>query len=368
MARRLVVRNAFRVFALGLAVVLLLPVQQASAASDPVLKVMTYNVYHGGDVQDLFSATSEFDLFMRVGALWEQVQRTDLPGRAEAIADQIAAGDPHVVGLQETPLWRSSFPGDGPRSPATTVRFDFLELLLEALEARGRHYAAVASVTNVDAELPRFDVSSLTGIEDIRLTDRDVILARTDLPSSVFSVSNAQARNFDATLVFPSGVFTGVPVPRGWTSVDATLLGETVRVVNTHLERFFRPIQDAQGAEILAGPVATTLPVVVLGDLNSNAGGTPVSGESDTGTYAAFLSAGFEDAWTEKHAAAGLTCCQTADLDGPSALSERIDFVLVRGDVSVGAVTRIGEAQRDRTASGLWPSDHVGLSAALRVG
>jgi hypothetical protein len=353
-----------------LAVLLLWTAGPASAASDPVLKVMTYNVYYGGRLETLFLATPD-NLFELVGEVWTQVQETDLAARAEAIADQISSADPHVVGLQETPLWRSQFPGDAGFSAASTVRFDFLELLLDALEARGRHYAPVASVTNLDAEVPRLDPTSPTGIEDIRLTDRDVIIARTDLPANVFSVSNGQGGNFETNLVFPFGVFAGVEVPRGWTSVDVSLRGRTVRVVNTHLERFFPAVQVAQGQEILDGPADPTLsiPVVVLGDLNSAAGGGAVPGESDTPTYGNFLAAGFTDAWSAKHGTKeGFTCCQTADLDDPSTLSERIDVALVRGSVSVASSGRFGDEESDRTPSGHWPSDHAGVTAVLRLG
>jgi hypothetical protein len=39
-----------------------------------------------------------------------------------------------------------------------------------------------------------------------RLTDWDVIIARTDLPSSRLKVSNPKSHNFTATLVIPSAI------------------------------------------------------------------------------------------------------------------------------------------------------------------
>lgn len=337
----------------------------APAAPAATLKVMSYNVYYGAELEILFGATTQQELFQLVDVVWNEVQETDLPARAAAVADQIAASDPHVVGLQETPLWRSQFPGDGSFSKATTVRFDFLELLLDALESRGRHYVVAATETNLDAEVPRLDLSSPSFIEDIRLTDRDVILVRADLPSNVFSFSNGQGKDFANNLVFRSGIFAGVVVPRGWTSVDVSIAGRTVRVINTHLERFSPFHQELQGQEILDEPADTTLPTVVLGDLNSAAtGGVP--GQSDTLTYDAFIADGFVDAWDVKHDSDGFTCCQTGDLDDQSALSERIDFVLARG-LEVSATIRIGEEEGDRTASGLWPSDHCGVRAVLHV-
>jgi endonuclease/exonuclease/phosphatase family metal-dependent hydrolase len=334
----------------------------------PTLRLVSYNVYYGGRLEDLFLATTQEELFQRVGAVWSQVLGTDLPGRAARIADEIASVSPHVVGLQETPLWRTQFPGDGPASEASTVRFDFLALVLDALAARGQHYAAVASNENLDAELPRFDPTSPTGIEDIRLTDRDVILARTDLPATTFSVANALGGSFEHLLTIPAGVLAGGVVPRGWTSIDVTLSGRTVRVINTHLERVSPADQVAQAQELLAGPANTTLPVVLIGDLNSAAGSGGVPGESDTSTYDDLSAAGFDDAWLDRwRFLPGFTCCQDASLTSATALSERIDVVLLRGRLRTLLVWRLGERERDRTATGFWPSDHAGLSAIVRL-
>jgi endonuclease/exonuclease/phosphatase family metal-dependent hydrolase len=359
-----------RAFAVILILAVLVPwsARPVSAASDPVLKVMTRNLYLGADLGPVLAVTSFGELVQEVGTAWAKVQATDFPVRAEALADEIAWFDPHVVGLQEVELWRSQIPGDGPVSAAATVEFDFLELLLDALAARGSHYEPVAVVTNFDLEAPRLDVTSPNFLQDIRLTDRDVILARTDLPSSVFSVSNGQGARFAANLSIAGPVLGEVVLSRGWTAVDATIQGRTVRIVNTHLERLSPFHQVAQGQEILDGPAATALPVVLLGDLNSAAGAGAVPGESDTPTYANMIADGFSDAWSVKRGGDGFTCCHAEDLlNVEPTLTERIDFVLVRGTIAIAAATRVGEEEDDRTPSGLWPSDHAGVSAVLRL-
>lgn len=66
----------------------------------------------------------------------------------------------------------------------------------------------------------------------------------------------------------PTFLGTTIRIPRGWVGPDLTVGDRTVRVVNTHLERFDPAIQIAQPAELLGGP-ATPLRVVILGDLNS---------------------------------------------------------------------------------------------------
>jgi hypothetical protein len=76
------------------------------------------------------------------------------PERAQALAAEIAANDPDIVGLQEAVLLRTDTPADGAASPAENVLADYLDILLQALEAQGAHYAPVAVVTNADNELP----------------------------------------------------------------------------------------------------------------------------------------------------------------------------------------------------------------------
>ncbi|KJY36300.1 endonuclease, partial [Streptomyces sp. NRRL S-444] len=128
------------------------------------LRVMTRNLYLGADLAPVLAATTPQGLVAAVTAVWANVQATNFPERAEALADEIAASDPHLVGLQEAVLWRSQTPA-GPGS-ATHVEYDFLQILLDELSARGKHYKAVASVTvGSDFEAPR---STPSGLQDIR--------------------------------------------------------------------------------------------------------------------------------------------------------------------------------------------------------
>jgi endonuclease/exonuclease/phosphatase family metal-dependent hydrolase len=153
---------------------------------------------------------------------------------------------------------------------------------------------------------------------------------------------------------------------RGWNSADVTVDGETFRLVNTHLEPVSELARLAQAQELLNGPGNTPLPLVLIGDLNTEA--APPAAAPGGATYASLLAAGFLDAL----AAAGIgdqsTCCQGADLLNPaSLLSSRIDLALVRGGLEVLSAEIVGEAQADRSALGLWPSDHAGIVVTLQV-
>jgi endonuclease/exonuclease/phosphatase family metal-dependent hydrolase len=317
--------------------------------------VMTRNLYLGTPLQPIFAAPSLPALFGAVATGYAQVEATNFPERAQVLAAEIADERPDLVALQEATLYRTDTPPDGPVTPAETVTLDFLELLLDALDQQGRPYYVVGTLTGTDAELP----AGFPPTRDIRLTDRIAVLSRVGPPHKL-RLSNVRTGTFAAKLVVPTAAGP-LALPRGWVSVDAELRnGRQFRFVATHLEAFHPGVQVAQGAELLAGPAATNLPVVLAGDLNSRADGL------GTPTYANLLAGSFEDAWTSAGEGPGLTCCHPPNLLGSSPFDKRIDFVLTRGLTAVKAEV-VGEAEDDRTASGLWPSDHAGVVARLRI-
>jgi endonuclease/exonuclease/phosphatase family metal-dependent hydrolase len=317
--------------------------------------VMTRNLFLGTDLQPLFVAPSLPALFGAVATGYAQMEATNFPERAQALAAEIAEERPDLVALQEATLFRTDTPSDGPATPAENVTYDFLQILLDALDGRGSSYALVDTLTGTDAELP----AGLPPTRDVRLTDRIAVLARTGPPHKL-TLSNVKTGTFAAKLVVPAAAGP-LTLPRGWISVDAEhRKGGRFRLVATHLEAFNPGVQVAQGAELLAGPTATTLPVVLTGDLNSRADGL------GTPTYANLLAGGFTDAWSAVGKGPGLTCCFAPSLLGPPALDKRIDLVLARGVTPVRAEV-VGDEPDDRTSSGLWPSDHAGVVAKLRL-
>src|SRR5688572_3950518 len=136
--------------------------------ADREVTVMTYNMYLGADLLDIFGSQSELELVFEVGEAFSDVQAGKPLERIDEIAEQIAAGSPDVVGLQEVALWRTGAPGHP--APSETVAYDFLQILLDRLAARGANYTAVAVQTNLDAELTGFFPAAPP--MDIRYTDR----------------------------------------------------------------------------------------------------------------------------------------------------------------------------------------------------
>ncbi len=337
-----------------LAAAVLAPAAAASPAEpeQPGREVtaLSRNLYVGFDVTSVLGAQTPAEFVARATQGWLTVLASDPELRAEAWADEIARTRPDVVGLQEASLFRIDVPADGPATPAEAVRFDYVALLLDALERRGLRYAVAAEFTGADIEAP-----TALGF-DVRLTDRDLLLVRADARGGRLDVLASETGAFAVNLAVPTP-FGPIEITRGWVSADMRLRGRTFRVVNTHLEPFSTAIQVAQAQELLAGPLATAAPALALGDFNSGPGRpTPV--------YGLLLGAGFLDAGEP----GGLTCCHADHLRNPApAFTQRIDLVLARGGFTPLRAEVVGDEQAVRDSLGLWPSDHGGPVATLRL-
>src|SRR5712692_6753617 len=228
---------------------------QVPSTSDHTVTIMSQNMFgEGADFTPALTATSFSAFEAAVGTIYQEVQASNIPERAVAVADEIGEAQPALVGLQEVFQWLT-----GPllSPPATTVQFDSLQSLLDALAQQGLHYAPVAISTNADIEAP-----SNLGF-DVRLIDHDVLLARTDLPD--LTLTNIQVHHFVHFLSANSIIGT-ITIPRGWISVDATIKGKTFRFLTTHLDSVSSAVRVAQGNELLQGPANTSLPVIFSGD------------------------------------------------------------------------------------------------------
>ncbi|HZB47666.1 MAG TPA: endonuclease/exonuclease/phosphatase family protein [Mycobacteriales bacterium] len=359
------VRAVLRLLAVVLAVVAV-PAAAAPATaggghgpgSRPV-GVATYNLYLGANLQPLFTATPETVAGL-AQQVWDHVEQVDFRVRAQAIARLVDEADLDVVGLQEVALWER---GTGP----DTLRpvYDFQQIMLDALAARGEPYRAVAVSRNfVSPPVP------LASGGLARFTDRDVILVRADRHAAV-RVGNPQAALFAARIPLANPLLGGATIVRGWASVDVTVRGRSFRFVDTHLEAFSAGVRNLQAAELAALLAGSPLPVVLVGDLNSRPDDTQ-------GAYGILTGGlGLVDAWVQVHGpAGGFTSGQTDDLNLPeSRLTHRIDYVLYQPTgLRAKRAEVLGEEQQDRTEPlpgapyGLWPSDHAGVAATLAPG
>jgi endonuclease/exonuclease/phosphatase family metal-dependent hydrolase len=354
------------------------------------IDVMTANLYLGADIFRIVEAAADTEnpaaIPLAVTEVFGIVQATNFPERAEAIADTIMTRRPDVIGLQEVSWYRTG-PYDGGVNAETTA-YDFLDILMNALAARGLDYRVAGVVTNADVEAPMF-VSAAGDLADLRLTDRDVILVRGDVMTG-----DPIPGNYSFNAGFDLGGST-VEFTRGYVMVPVTVKGRSYLFVNTHLETrlngsnpFGIVYQYAQSLE-LAGTVDAVnagyfgnLPVVLVGDLNSDPNDIPVDVPDGLGIpfpvlyppYQVFAGAGYADTWLQRQGSrdTGETCCHNEFVDNPDEnFYERIDHVLFRDSnesVVLGPVQSevINDSWKDKTASGLWQSDHGFVSASLK--
>ncbi len=325
--------------------------------------VMTYNVNEGTDFLQVVGAQTLPQFLLGVGADLTQVQGTNPPERMQAVAGKILEVQPELLSLQEVDQWYTGTFDPIAGCGTMTLQYDMLQELISALAAQGGHYEVAVQVTQ-NAFPPTPGLIPPATYICVAVTDYDVVLARTDLPSWIFQWSNPQSGQFVNELVLPTPVGP-FPYPRAWASVDAQFFGHSFLYLNTHLESFDANVRELQGGELRAGPANSTLPVIIAMDSNAQAFPLP-----EDPTYVDFMSAGYNDVWSTLFPTrAGLTCCQDeVDNNPASQLYQRIDLVLTLGRVTPWEALLIGANPRSRLPDGLWPSDHAALEAGVVVG
>ncbi|MFL5872291.1 MAG: endonuclease/exonuclease/phosphatase family protein [Solirubrobacterales bacterium] len=346
-----------------------------------VVNVMTRNLYLGADLAPAIGAPSLEAFVAATGQILREVSANNFPVRAKGLAQEILAKKPDLVGLQEVALWRTGPPSLTPvltgEPTATTVRYDYLQELLEQLNKGPDRYEVVVVQNEFDLEAPG-DENGIAGdgpnpaIANAeingRLTMRDVILARR---GAGVDTANPQSGNFKTLLQVP---ILGKPltIKRGWTATDARVRGsDWFRFVNTHLEAFdpaalVPSIRALQAAELVApgGPAAAgDLPVVLVGDLNSD---DDTVSPGDQQAYRVLLEAGLVERSTNNP----LGCCLNSSLLAEGAggsvadFDHQVDHVMTDDPEDIGlqesAVTGL------LPVNGFWDSDHAGLFSALR--
>jgi hypothetical protein len=358
----------------------------APAAVKPNVSVMTRNLNLGGNLKVATGAGSLQELVDQAGVILKQVDANNFPVRARGLAAEIKARNPDLVGLQEVALWRTGPCTENPIPPrATQVRYDYLKLLLNRLGGRYRVVRAEDEFdfevyVNLDGDQSTSGSGCPFGSElNGRLTMRDVVLAR----KGRVVTSNVRSGHFRTLLqVRPAGV--AVNVTRGWIALDAKVPGAPrFHFVDTHPEAFDNlptgnhsttgpdvdngRIREAQAKELVArgGPARSRLPVILLGDLNSDLK-TPLK-PGDSLAFQVLLRAGF----VERDTRVPLSCClkgENLSVSGGGRLGDfnhKVDAVMTGSPKRVRLVR--GAVTGRRPVNGFWDSDHAGLFSALRV-
>ena len=364
----------------------LLPGPAGAVQKAATLRVMTRNLNLGANLELGVRAKSLQRLVDVVGTILHQVDLNNFPVRAKGLAAEIRSTNPDLIGLQEVALWRTGPCTERPIPPqATHVRYDYLKLLLNQLNRGQTRYRVVIAEPEFDFEIwantDRNESTSAPGCPygseiNGRLTMRDVILARVGRVRTF----NARGGHF-ATLLQAKPAGFALSVTRGWTAVDASVAGSPrFRFVNTHLEAFDNQrsnlantgahlgngrIRQAQAAELVkpGGPATGKLPVILVGDLNSDVR-TPL--KPGDGLADQLL---LRDGFVERSTSHPLSCCLKGDIlttTGKGKLSNfnhKVDHVLTNSPRRIKLVS--ASVTGRRPANGYWDSDHAGLFSVL---
>jgi endonuclease/exonuclease/phosphatase family metal-dependent hydrolase len=359
--------------------------QSKSAKRGVAVSAMTYNVGLGSGLSARFS-TSLDEFCDRAGENVREVDATKPQVRMPAIAKNILKKKPDLVGLQEADALLTQTPPDnGPLlggTDATTARYDFLQLILDRLNRGKERYRLVTVHDEFELEI-KANVdgvgSGCDGSEtDARLITRNAILARV---GAGVKTSRVRQESYRHQLSFELLGGVPFPVPRGWESVDVRVRGsKEFRFVHTHLEAFDNDpldntmldtatdpptstvvsnaaVRAIQADELVSGPAKASIPVVLLGDLNSNVPGVKPGDEK---AFQRILAARFKRRSTQKPP----SCCveesgTTADFD------HIVDHIMAKPGKKIRLVSSsvVGRTK----VNGLFPSDHAGVVSRLKV-
>jgi endonuclease/exonuclease/phosphatase family metal-dependent hydrolase len=332
------------------------------------IKVFAQNVYPGFDVDKVeaaFGGPPDVALAALTNGLLV-FDATNWRERAAHMASAIQEQDPDVIVLNELVTVRregfqtvSAFLEGTPFAPFAPywaqlpdVSVDFLPIFQEELSKLNLQYelAATLPLTDVRIDLPYFPVPVYA-----QYVDRDAMFVRADV-----RIDDVAVDTFAVTL---QSVGTQ---SRGWIAADLEVHGKPWHVVGTHpAPGWTEAGKTPHIAELIAAVAGVTRPVVIAGDLNL----LPTSAE-----YAQLATAGFADLWPLRNgnSAARATCCYGSDetlRDPNDGLEKTIDYVMARAvpGYMIGPVQFeiFGDDLVERTATGMWPSDHAGLLAGL---
>lgn len=336
---------------------------------------MTRNLYLGADLAPAIGAPNLEAFVAANGQILREVTANNFPVRSQGLAHEILEKKPDLIGLQEVALWRTgpvNFEVLTKGPSATAVRYDYLQELLAQLNKGKTNYEVVISQDEFDFEAPADeDGNPATGPfgADIngRLTMRDVILKRH---GAGVQTANPNAGHF-VNLLPVEILGEQVPVTRGWVDTDAKVRGSHwFRFVNTHLEAFdpaalVPSFRAKQAAELVApgGPATSSLPVILVGDLNSD---DDTVEPGDRQAYETLIAAGMVERSTNEP----LGCCLNSSLLAEGAggsvadFDHQVDHIMTRNPEEV--LLRNSSVTGLQPVNGFWDSDHAGLFSALR--
>ena len=175
----------------------------------------------------------------------------------------------------------------------------------------------------------------------MRLTDRDVFLARTGVETSNF-VQTTYPTKFSITVGGVGGV--SLTLARSTSRMDVNVGGAAFTFGNGHLEiQSLAAVHAAQAQELVDAWSDVPSPALLLGDFNS---------DPEDAEYKLIMK-NFTDAWSRVGSGDGFTCCVPLT-DAAATARSRIDLILYRGAFNPKSIEVIGtDPSTDRTPGSL---------------
>ena len=366
----------------------------ANATSE--ITVMTRNIYLGADLGKALALIP--DLPAAAQYMWDQMRKTDFESRSKLLVSEINQYKPDVIGIQEATIWRCQ---KNLWSKATTI-YDFVEILLKPLAGEYE----VAELNGATAYNPGFSISPipyLTKVIDPEVFQRifsqdsafcgfetgDTLLVKKQLQSEVINLGNTE---YEASY---SIVPTLMTIYRGYTWADIKINGTPTRFITTHLESLWDenkiPNSARQARQLIADTSNTKMPLIVMGDFNSdpkdprekgrlNPGLQPVESlncppnTSTCSAYKLMIENDFIDAGPNSLDPKNFTWGMNAQLSGPDlarksaaqkfgnqlGFTDRLDYVFVKNKVRVNYAEIIGVKPP-------YASDHAGMVVKILI-
>jgi hypothetical protein len=372
-----------------LATVAFLALTCCATASAATTKVMTRNLYLGADVGVALKLLP--DMPAAAQFMWNQVEATNFDQRAPRFAAEAARERPDVIALQEATTWSCSTGLGGNQR----VVFDFTRQFLAATKAMGTPYV-LATARGGPARNPGFSLGPIPFLTKIHDPATFQPLFGTDDADCGFQIGDALAVRADlAPHVLAAGIAdyptetTLAPfvlvVPRGFAWADVEIHGTPTRFVTTHLESYWTagsvPPSAHQATELVQTLATTTMPLIVMGDFNSdprdprdpgrNPGDQPEvsdacpaqtdGGDARCSAYWTMRDAGFADAGPDATDPRNFTWGASALLAGPdlarveaalqagnpTGFTDRLDYAFLRNGTQVVDAHLVGNTWPD---------------------
>ena len=280
------------------------PSSEAREAAPP-LRVVTFNLFHGGPASGLIGDGEALET------------------RLELVTAELRALAPDVIALQE--------------ASAGWGRGNVAARLAQAL---GMNYVYAPATTRV-FPLPLVNTLLVTAMN---FREGPAVLSRFPITGSAAHDLPRCVKRLDPRVLLRADVRTP------W--------GE-LAVFSTHVSR--DDCQVARVAELVRADAATR-PAVLMGDFNT--------AETMTAIHA-LTGNGFIDVFrTANPDTPGLTVWQRPGATGPT-VQRRVDYIFVAGarnpDVACRSRVILDRPRRDPDGRTVWPSDHYGVLADVRV-